>query len=59
MSTFYFCVPDPKAANVDAGAAGHINTDYGHGPWPEGQGHLRHLMSRVRYSATAASSFFD
>jgi predicted alpha/beta hydrolase family esterase len=43
---------------IDAGAAGHINTDSGHGPWPEGQVHLQRLMSRIRHRATAASSFF-
>jgi predicted alpha/beta hydrolase family esterase len=24
------------AAIVDAGDAGHVNTESGHGPWPEG-----------------------
>jgi hypothetical protein len=28
---------------VDAGQAGHINVDSGHGPWPEGLGILHGL----------------
>ena len=35
------------AAIVDAGDAGHLNTESGHGPWPEGlmrfAGFLKHL----------------
>jgi predicted alpha/beta hydrolase family esterase len=39
-----YCAPDRAeamsaawgAGYVDAGAAGHINVDSGHGPWPEG-----------------------
>jgi predicted alpha/beta hydrolase family esterase len=43
---------------IDAGAAGHINADSGHGPWPEGQVHLQRLMSYVRHHDAVASSFF-
>ena len=34
---------DWGAELVDAGAAGHINTASGHGPWPEG----RHVLERL------------
>lgn len=29
---------------INAGFAGHINVDSGHGPWPEGQSLLRRLL---------------
>ena len=33
---------------VDAGDAGHINTESGHGPWPEGSMVFAQFMSRLR-----------
>lgn len=33
---------------VDAGDAGHINTESGHGPWPEGSMVFAQLLSRLR-----------
>jgi hypothetical protein len=36
-----------KSRLVNAGRAGHINVDSGHGPWPEGQQLLRKLMADV------------
>jgi predicted alpha/beta hydrolase family esterase len=35
------------AAFTDIGAAGHINADSGHGPWPEGRALLEGLLARV------------
>jgi predicted alpha/beta hydrolase family esterase len=35
------------AAMLDAGEAGHINTESGHGPWPEGLMSLAHFLSRL------------
>ncbi len=35
------------AALVDAGEAGHINADSGHGPWPEGLMSLAHFLSKL------------
>ncbi len=35
------------AAFTDIGTAGHINTDSGHGPWPEGRVLLDALFARV------------
>lgn len=32
---------------IDAGEAGHINTDSGYGPWPMGETLLRHLLEEV------------
>jgi predicted alpha/beta hydrolase family esterase len=32
---------------VDLGAAGHINADSGHGPWPEGLAYLDALLERL------------
>ena len=42
---------------INAGAAGHINTDSGYGPWPEGRIYLERLMSGAYYDR-AVSSFF-
>jgi len=36
-----------KSQIVNAGYAGHINVDSGHGPWPEGQQLLRELIANV------------
>lgn len=33
---------------VDAGDAGHINTESGHGPWPEGSMVFAQFLSRLR-----------
>ena len=33
---------------VDAGAAGHINADSGHGPWPEGTMVFAQFLSRLK-----------
>lgn len=35
------------AVIVDAGDAGHLNTDSGHGPWPEGLTRLATLLARL------------
>jgi predicted alpha/beta hydrolase family esterase len=32
---------------VDAGEAGHLNAESGHGPWPEGSMTFAHFMSRL------------
>jgi predicted alpha/beta hydrolase family esterase len=32
---------------IDAGAAGHINVDSGHGPWPEGSLAFAHFMATL------------
>jgi predicted alpha/beta hydrolase family esterase len=32
---------------VEAGEAGHINTDSGHGPWPEGMLRFAGFLSRL------------
>ncbi|AWK88905.1 RBBP9/YdeN family alpha/beta hydrolase [Azospirillum thermophilum] len=32
---------------IDAGEAGHINADSGHGPWPMGETLLRHLLEEA------------
>jgi predicted alpha/beta hydrolase family esterase len=32
---------------VDLGLAGHINTQAGFGPWPEGRTHLRALIDQL------------
>ncbi|MFB2608362.1 alpha/beta hydrolase, partial [Rhizobium phaseoli] len=32
---------------VDAGEAGHINADSGHGPWPEGTMVFAQFLSRL------------
>lgn len=42
------------AALADAGHAGHINVDSGHGPWPEGRRLLAEVLDRVAARATAA-----
>lgn len=36
---------------VDAGAAGHINAESGHGPWPEGSMVFARFMSRLSPAA--------
>ncbi|PPD46568.1 MAG: alpha/beta hydrolase [Methylocystis sp.] len=38
---------DIGAKFIDAGAAGHINVDSGHGPWPEGSLAFAHFMSKL------------
>jgi hypothetical protein len=43
---------------IDAGAAGHINVDSGHGAWPEGHLYLERLLSAVRRPQKVAASFF-
>jgi len=35
---------------LDAGEAGHINTDSGHGPWPEGTMVFAQFLSRLKSS---------
>jgi predicted alpha/beta hydrolase family esterase len=32
---------------IDAGEAGHLNADSGHGPWPEGSMTFAHFLSRL------------
>jgi hypothetical protein len=32
---------------IDAGEAGHINADSGHGPWPEGSMTFAHFLTRL------------
>jgi predicted alpha/beta hydrolase family esterase len=32
---------------IDAGAAGHINVESGHGPWPEGSIHFAAFVSKL------------
>ncbi|MDE2579277.1 MAG: serine hydrolase family protein [Hyphomicrobiales bacterium] len=36
------------ATLVDAGEAGHINPDSGHGPWPEGLLRFAHFLSAIK-----------
>ena len=38
---------DVGAQFIDAGAAGHINIDSGHGPWPEGSLAFANFMARL------------
>lgn len=38
---------DLGAKFIDAGDAGHINVDSGHGPWPEGLLAFAHFLSRL------------
>lgn len=38
---------DIGATFVDAGAAGHINVDSGHGPWPEGSLSFAHFLAKL------------
>ncbi|GLI91165.1 RBBP9/YdeN family alpha/beta hydrolase [Methylocystis echinoides] len=38
---------DVGARFIDAGAAGHINPDSGHGPWPEGSLAFAHFMAKL------------
>jgi uncharacterized protein len=38
---------DIGAHFIDAGAAGHINADSGHGPWPEGSLAFAHFVSKL------------
>lgn len=38
---------DIGARFIDAGAAGHINVDSGHGPWPEGSLTFAHFVSKL------------
>ena len=38
---------DLGAQFVDAGAAGHINVESGHGPWPEGSIHFAAFVSKL------------
>jgi uncharacterized protein len=45
-----------KSRLVNAGRAGHINVDSGHGPWPEGQQLLRELMADVPEERWRAAS---
>jgi predicted alpha/beta hydrolase family esterase len=33
---------------IDAGEAGHINTDAGYGPWPEGSMTFAHFVARLK-----------
>jgi predicted alpha/beta hydrolase family esterase len=42
---------------VNVGAAGHINVDSGHGPWPDGERHFQRFKNQVCSPAcTAAGS---
>ena len=43
---------------IDAGAAGHINTDSGHGAWPEGRLYLEQLIAGTRHTERVPASFF-
>jgi len=38
---------DVGAQFIDAGAAGHINVDSGHGPWPEGSLAFANFMAKL------------
>jgi uncharacterized protein len=38
---------DLGAKFLDAGAAGHINLESGHGPWPEGSMSFAHFISKL------------
>jgi uncharacterized protein len=38
---------DIGARFVDAGAAGHINNDSGHGPWPDGLIQFAHFIAKL------------
>lgn len=38
---------DIGARFIDAGAAGHINVDSGHGPWPEGSLAFANFMAKL------------
>lgn len=38
---------DVGAEFIDAGAAGHINVDSGHGPWPEGSLAFANFMAKL------------
>ncbi len=38
---------DIGARFVDAGAAGHLNVDSGHGPWPEGSMSFAHFIAKL------------
>jgi hypothetical protein len=38
---------DIGAHFIDAGGAGHINVDSGHGPWPEGSLAFAHFMAKL------------
>ncbi|WP_424360599.1 RBBP9/YdeN family alpha/beta hydrolase [Methylocystis parvus] len=38
---------DVGAHFIDAGAAGHINVDSGHGPWPEGSLAFAHFVAKL------------
>lgn len=38
---------DIGARFIDAGAAGHINVDSGHGPWPEGSLAFAHFIAKL------------
>lgn len=38
---------DIGATFIDAGAAGHINVDSGHGPWPEGSLAFAHFIAKL------------
>ena len=38
---------DLGARFIDAGAAGHINVDSGHGPWPEGSLAFAHFLAKL------------
>ncbi len=39
---------DIGATFIDAGAAGHINAESGHGPWPEGLLAFAHFIAKLR-----------
>ncbi|MFO1414132.1 MAG: alpha/beta hydrolase [Burkholderiales bacterium] len=44
---------------VDAGHAGHINADSGHGAWPEGQDLLRDVAERAAAAGTLRTRAVD
>ena len=45
-----------KSRLVNVGAAGHINVESGHGPWPEGERLLRDLVAGVKGSNWSLAS---
>ncbi|MEY2633599.1 MAG: hypothetical protein RIR00_2253, partial [Pseudomonadota bacterium] len=40
---------------LDIGAAGHINVDSGHGPWPQALTLFADLQNRARIAANSTS----
>jgi predicted alpha/beta hydrolase family esterase len=42
---------------IDAGTAGHINTDSGHGPWPEGRAILGDLITCLLTKPRCSSGY--